>query len=91
MSEAKALVNARVSRILYTCQTLDPADGYSYRFDLSTSIDELKVTIYHHTPGKSIKRLKYQATLDLTCADVMEDFRELEEVLLAFSRKKASV
>lgn len=90
MSE-QALINIGISNILFACQQIERTGGYSYRFDLSTSIDELVITIYHHTPGESIKRVAHRDLIDLKNPDVMEDFKAVEQMLLSISRKKASV
>lgn len=91
MKRTKSLLSVRIGDILFHCDLIDSLDGYSYRFDLSTSINELKVTIYHRTEGESIKRLVHRATLQFDDADVMEDFKELEMELYKIATKKANV
>lgn len=91
MKRTKSLLNVRIIDILFACNLIDSMDGYSYRFDLSTSTDELKVTIYHREEGESIKRLVYHTTVRMYDADVMEDFKELEMTLYEIATKKASV
>lgn len=91
MKRTRSLLRARIGEILSACDLVDSLDGYSYRFDLSTSAKEFKVNIYHHEKGESYKRLVHYATLQFDDADVMEDFKELEIKLYEIATKKASV
>ena len=91
MKRTKSLLSVHIRDVLFACDLVDSFEGYSYRFDLSSSIGELKVTIYHHTKGESIKRMVHRATLQFDDADVMEDFKKLEYKLYEIATKKASV
>lgn len=90
MKKTRSLLSVRIRDILFACDLVDSFEGYSYRFDLSTSINELKVAIYHRTEGESIKRLVHRATIQFDDPDVMEDFKDLETELYKIATKKAS-